>query len=79
MGSKHITKQQNQQGINQVYSSCSLTKKVHHVRQPSQMHVHVIMHDLPHLPHYTITLQYLYLNSCSNSHECSRDSSKHKP
>ena len=46
-GRKHVTKQQNQQGINQVYSSCSSTKKVHHVHQPSQKHVHVIMHDLP--------------------------------
>ena len=53
-GSKHIT-QQHQQGINQVYSSCSSIKKVHHVHHPSQMHVHVILHHLPHLPRYTIT------------------------
>ena len=36
-----------------------LAKHIHHVHKPyhahhpNQMHVHVIMHDLPHLPHYT--------------------------
>ena len=35
------------------------TKYIHHVHQPyhahhpNQMHVHVIMHDLSHLPHCT--------------------------
>ena len=77
-GNKHITKK-HQQGINQVYLSCSSIKKVHHAHQPSQMHVHVIMHDLPHLPHRTITPQHLCINECSNSHKCSCDSSKHKP
>lgn len=37
-----------------------LTKHIHHVHKPchahhpNQMHVHVIMHDLPQLPHSTI-------------------------
>ena len=76
--SKHITKK-HQQGINQVYSSCSSIKKVHHAHQPSQMHVHVIMYDLSHISHYTITPQHLCINAGSNFHECSCDSSKHKP
>ena len=25
-----------------------LTKHIHHVHQPNQMHAHVIMHNLPH-------------------------------
>ena len=40
------------------------------------MHVHVIMHDLPYLPRYTITAQQLCINECSSSHECSCDSTK---
>ena len=42
------------------------------------MHVHVIMHDLPHLPCYTIAHQHLCINACSSSYECSRDSTKTK-
>ena len=26
----------------------ALTKHIHHVHQPNQMHAHVIMHNLPH-------------------------------
>ena len=29
--------------------------KSYHAYHPNQMHVHVIMHDLPHLPHITTT------------------------
>ena len=40
------------------------------------MQVHVIMHDLPYLPRYTVTAQQLCINECSSSHECSCDSTK---
>ena len=39
----------------------ALNKHVHHIhrlthfRQPDQMHIHVIMHDLPHLSYYDTT------------------------
>ena len=39
----------------------ALTKHIHHVHKPyhahhlNQIHVHVIMHDLPHLPHSITT------------------------
>ena len=32
--------------------------KPYHAYHPNQMHVHVIMHDLPHLPHSTIAPMY---------------------
>ena len=44
-----------------------LTKHIHHVHKPchphhpSQMHVHVIMHDLPHLPHSTYALMRVHV------------------
>ena len=37
--------------LHEAHSSCSSIKKVHHVHQPNQMHIHVIMHDSHHLPH----------------------------
>jgi len=56
-----------------------INKKVYHVHQPNQMHVHIIMYDLLHLPRCTITPQHLWFNACSSSHEYSCGSSKHKP
>ena len=41
-----------------------LAKHIHHVHKPyhayhpNQVHVHVIMHDLPHLPHSTTALMH---------------------
>ena len=32
--------------------------KSYHAYHPNQMHVHVIMHDLPHLPHSTTAPMY---------------------
>jgi len=55
--------------INQESTPCS----------SNQMHVHVIMHDLPYLHRCTITPQHLCINACSSSHEYSCDSTKHKP
>ena len=59
------------------------TKHVHHIHQtyqvhyPNQMHVHAIMHDLPHLPHCSIISAPISSMYVHVIYACSYCSSKH--